>query len=74
VDAATPSDGAPPNPTQEVPAAVPPVVLVMVAHNPGDWFGETLASVAAQTYADLSVLVLDAASDVDVETHQDASV
>lgn len=65
MEAATPSDGAPPNPTQEVPAAVPPVVLVLVAHNPGDWFRETLESIAAQTYPDLSVLVLDAGSDDD---------
>lgn len=65
MDVATPSDGAPPNPTQEVSAAVPPVVLVMVVHDPGDWFRETLESVAAQTYADLSVLVIDAASETD---------
>jgi GT2 family glycosyltransferase len=66
VEAATPSDGAPPNPTQEVPAAVPPAVVVLVAHNPGDWFRETLESIAAQTYPDLSVLIVDAASDTDV--------
>ncbi len=39
----------------------PPVVAVVVAHDPGPWFDETLASLAAQDYAELSVLVLDAA-------------
>ena len=45
--------------------AVPPVVAVVVTHDPGSWFDETLASLAAQTYPDLSVLVVDAASEVD---------
>jgi GT2 family glycosyltransferase len=40
----------------------PPVVAVVVAHDPGPWFEETLASLASQDYAELSVLVLDAAS------------
>jgi GT2 family glycosyltransferase len=37
----------------------------MVAHDPGDWFEETLSSLAAQTYPDLSVLVIDTGSEVD---------
>jgi GT2 family glycosyltransferase len=37
----------------------PPVVAVVVAHDPGPWFAETLASIATQDYAELSVLVLD---------------
>jgi len=37
----------------------PPVVAVVVAHDPGPWFAETLASIASQDYAELSVLVLD---------------
>ncbi len=45
--------------------AVPPVVLVMVCHDPGDWFEETLESVSRQEYTDLSVLVIDTASSVD---------
>ncbi|HEY4376988.1 MAG TPA: glycosyltransferase family A protein, partial [Acidimicrobiales bacterium] len=49
----------------EVPMAVPPVVAVMVTHDPGDWFEDTLQSLADQTYPDLSVLVIDAASAVD---------
>ncbi len=40
----------------------PPVVAVVVAHDPGPWFEETLASLASQDYAELSVLVLDAGS------------
>ena len=38
----------------------PPVVAVVVAHDPGPWFEETLASLDSQDYAELSVLVLDA--------------
>lgn len=43
-------------------AALPPVVVVVVARDPGDWFEQCLRSVGAQTYANLSVLVVDAAS------------
>lgn len=34
----------------------------MVAHDPGDWFEESLASFADQTYENLSVIVVDAGS------------
>ncbi len=44
----------------------PPVVAVVVAHDPGPWFEEALASLAAQDYAELSVLVLDAGSQEDL--------
>jgi len=44
------------------PGPAPAVVAVMVAHDPGDWFVETLTSLAAQDYPALSVLVVDAAS------------
>jgi GT2 family glycosyltransferase len=44
----------------------PPVVAVVVAHDPGPWFEETLASLASQDYAELSVLVLDSASGDDL--------
>jgi GT2 family glycosyltransferase len=40
----------------------PPVVVVMVTHNPGWWFEETLASFEHQDYPNISVLVIDAAS------------
>ena len=39
----------------------PAVVAIVVATNPGDGFAETLASLAAQDYANFSVLVVDAA-------------
>jgi GT2 family glycosyltransferase len=44
----------------------PPVVAVIVAHDPGPWFEETLASLGSQDYAELSVLVLDNASAEDL--------
>ena len=44
----------------------PPVVAVIVAHDPGPWFDEALASFASQDYAELSVLVLDCASAEDL--------
>ena len=40
----------------------PPVVAIVVTKNPGPWLEETLASLAAQDYPSLSVLVLDNAS------------
>lgn len=43
-------------------AMAPPVVVVMVAHDPGWWFEETLASIAGQDYPQLSMLVIDAGS------------
>ncbi len=45
-----------------LPAVVPPLVVVMVTHDPGPWFEETLRTVADQTYPDLSLLVIDTAS------------
>jgi GT2 family glycosyltransferase len=44
----------------------PPVVAVVVAHDPGPWFEETLASLGSQDYAELSVLVLDNAGTDDL--------
>lgn len=40
----------------------PAVVAVVVTHDPGPWFEEVLASLAAQTYEQLSVLVVDTGS------------
>ena len=48
--------------SDETPVA-PPVVAVVVAHDPGWWFAETLTSLALQDYASLSVLVVDAGSE-----------
>ncbi len=52
----------------------PPVVAVIVAHDPGPWFDEALASFAAQDYAELSVLVLDSASADDLTARVAASL
>jgi GT2 family glycosyltransferase len=43
--------------------AAPPVVAIVVTHNPGEWFEEALTSLAGQDYPALEVLVIDAASD-----------
>jgi GT2 family glycosyltransferase len=45
--------------------SAPPVVAVVVTCDPGPWLEEALAAVAAQEYPNLSVLVIDAASDED---------
>ncbi|MEI2698396.1 MAG: glycosyltransferase family 2 protein [Microthrixaceae bacterium] len=37
----------------------PPVVAVVVTADPGDWFDETIESLAGQDYENLSVLVID---------------
>ena len=41
----------------------PPVVAVVVTRSPGDWFEELLASLAAQDYPNLSVLIVNRATD-----------
>ncbi len=46
----------------------PPVVAVVVAHDPGPWFEETLASIASQDYGELSVLVLDTGAQQELTT------
>lgn len=65
MDSPAPEIVAPEPATGELPAlpqVVPAVVLVMVTCDPGPWLEEALDSVAAQTYPDLSVLVVDNAS------------
>ncbi len=52
-------------PVDEVLALYPPVVAVVVTRNPGPWLEATLASLAAQDYAELTVLVVDCGSDED---------
>ena len=64
---------APPAPPSQTPnperpsgtVAAPAVVAVVVTHDAGPWFEETLASLAASDYPNLSVLVIDAASTED---------
>ena len=45
------------------PQVVPPVVVVMVVDDPGAWFEDTLASIAAQRYSNSSLLVIDVGTD-----------
>lgn len=63
-ESGTPPEAAGPA-TSDLPAVVPPVAVVMVTHDPGPWFEETLQSIADQTYPDLGLLVIDNASDLD---------
>ena len=42
-------------------AEFPTVLAVVVAHEPGDWFVETLESLSSQDYGALSTVVVDAA-------------
>ena len=45
----------------------PAVVAVVVADDPGAWFEEAIAALADQDYPNLSILVIDADSQVDVK-------
>jgi GT2 family glycosyltransferase len=45
---------------------VPVVVAVVVVHEPGPWFAETLRSLLDQDYPALSVVVVDAGSSTDI--------
>ncbi|MYI15267.1 MAG: glycosyltransferase family 2 protein, partial [Acidimicrobiaceae bacterium] len=56
VDSAAPAPGASGTAQQH-----PTVLAVVVAHRPGEWFEETLESLALQDYESLSVVVVDAA-------------
>ncbi|MBW8827157.1 MAG: glycosyltransferase family 2 protein, partial [Acidobacteria bacterium] len=47
-------------------AQAPAVVAVVVTRDPGDWLEECLSSLGAQDYPNLSVLVIDAASEDEV--------
>ncbi|MGI8793865.1 MAG: glycosyltransferase family A protein, partial [Acidimicrobiales bacterium] len=61
MDPQPPGEPAPPEPTAPG-AGAPPVVAVVVTHDPGPWFEEVLSALGAQDYPDLSVLVIDADS------------
>lgn len=56
------ADVSDPTVTAEQPIVLPPVVVVVVTHDPGPWFDDTLQSLRDQTYPNASVLVVDAAS------------
>jgi GT2 family glycosyltransferase len=45
--------------------AAPAVVAVVVTHDPGPWFDTVLRSLGEQDYPNLSILVIDAASQTD---------
>ena len=47
----------------DAPATLPSVVAIVVAHDPGGWLEDTLASLAEQDYDQFAVLVIDAASE-----------
>ncbi len=57
------ADGAPEGAGEEV---VPPVVVVMVTHDPGEWWEFALASIAEQTYANVATFIVDTASEQDL--------
>ncbi|MGH9184763.1 MAG: glycosyltransferase, partial [Acidimicrobiales bacterium] len=65
MDAPVAEPDAPPDEMEEPETPAPAVVAVVVSHNPGPWFEETLAGLAGQDYPALSVLVIDAGSDAD---------
>lgn len=67
MDLPTPGAAAPDDLPSAVPPVAPPVVAVVVAHDPGSWFEETMAALAAQDYPNLSILVVDAASAEEVK-------
>ena len=70
-DVSAPSDGsASPTGSGRDAPLTETVLAVVVAHQPGDWFEETLESLAAQDYEHLSVAVVDAAgSDIADRVH-----
>jgi len=53
-------------PELDEPGTVPPVVVAVVAHDPGPWFEDTLTSLAGQDYPNLSVLVLATGESADI--------
>jgi len=58
-DAPAPPDAAP----SETRAATPSVTAVVVAHDPGSWFEETLDTLVTQDYPRLDIVIVDASGD-----------
>ena len=54
-------------PAAEPRAATPSVTAVVVAHDPGEWFDETLDSLVTQDYPRLDIVVVDSRGAVDGE-------
>ena len=50
----------PPQPPSATPAPPPLVGVVLVAHDPGEWFNDVLAGLAAQDHRQLDIVVVDA--------------
>ncbi len=50
----------------ETRAATPSVTAVVVTHNPGEWFEETIDSLVSQDYPRLDIMVIDGAGDTDL--------
>lgn len=69
----TPGADAPADAEEPAPPVAPAVVAVVVAHDPGPWFEEAMASLAAQDYPNLSILVVDAGSAEEVKPRVAAS-
>ena len=67
MELSTPGADAPADAAEPAPPPAPAVVAVVVAHDPGPWFEETMAALAAQDYPNLAILVVDAASAVEVK-------
>ncbi len=42
---------------QDSPIGAPPVVVALLVHQPGEWFAETLASIAAQDYSRIQTIL-----------------
>lgn len=53
------------SPSMEPQPSAPPVVAVVVANEPGDWFEEALVALGSQDYPNQSVLVMDAGGEAD---------
>lgn len=60
VDISANADGGGDSVIPEARDTTPSVLAVIVTHNPGDWFDETLESFAKQDYQRLEVMVVDA--------------
>ena len=63
-----PGADAPDDAPLPTPPAVPAVVAVVVARDPGAWFEEAITALAAQDYPNLSILVVDVHSAEEVKT------
>jgi GT2 family glycosyltransferase len=61
-DSRTRTAGDPGAGPDDPPGPAPAVVVTVVAHDPGWWFEETLESIKAQDYPNVSVFVVDTAS------------